>query len=122
MRKCRPRLVHMVFRRPRWSRNSPRGGQSGSALAPPSLRRRAATPAKRCRVGISWSFVSPPVLLLRAIVIGPVPTSMRKRVEFPVSLDLPPPLCEPVRLEHQKRDDDQPDRDLAQEGDVGVER
>ena len=57
-----------------------------------------------------------------AILVGPVPTSMRKRVEFPVSLDLPPAMREAVRLEHQKRDDDQADRYLAQKGDVVVER
>src|SRR5476649_1385869 len=64
----------------------------------------------------------PPVLLLTSIVAGPVPTSMRKRVEFPVSLDLPPAMRKAVRLEHQEYDDDQPDCDLAQKRDVGVER
>src|ERR1700730_18312580 len=59
---------------------------------------------------------------VEAILVRPVPTSMRKRVEFPVSLDLPPAMREAVRLEHQKRDDDQPDRDLAQKSDVVVER
>src|SRR3954447_17870154 len=61
-----------------------------------------------------WSLV--------AIVARPVPTSMRKREEFPVGLDLAPAMREAIRLEHQKRDDNQPDRDLAQKGDVGVER
>src|SRR5450432_3664305 len=61
-------------------------------------------------------------LLLMSILVLPVPTSMRKRVEFPVSLDLPPAVREPVGLEHQERDDDQPDRDLAQKSDVVVKR
>src|SRR3984885_1068623 len=60
--------------------------------------------------------------LFGSIVASPVPTSMRKRVEFPVRLDLPPAMRESVRLEHQERDDDQPDRDLAQKRDVVVER
>src|SRR5205823_7024683 len=61
------------------------------------------------------------LLLLISIVVRPVPTSMRKRVEFPVGLDLPPAMRKPVGLEHQKRDDDQPDRRLAQERYVGDE-
>src|ERR1700677_4958808 len=64
----------------------------------------------------------PPFCMLKSIVAGPVATSMRKRVEFPVRLDLPPAVREPIRLEHQKSDDDQPDRDLAQKCDVVVER
>src|ERR1700743_1232286 len=66
--------------------------------------------------------VSPPVLLLTSIVASPVPSSMRKRVEFPVGFDLPPAMREPIRLEHQERDDDEADRDLAQKRDVVVER
>src|SRR4051794_39476082 len=67
------------------------------------------------------------VTFLRSFVRGyvlvlPVPTSMRKRIEFPVGLDLPPAMREPVWLKHQKRDDDQADRNFAQEGDVVVER
>jgi hypothetical protein len=46
---------------------------------------------------------------------------MRERVQLPIRLDLPPAMREPVRLEHQKGDDDQTDCDLAQKGDVGVE-
>src|SRR5579864_3808335 len=66
--------------------------------------------------------VFPPVILLIPIVASPVPTSMRKRIEFPVRLDLPPAMRQPVGFEHQERDDDQPDRDLAQKSDVVVER
>src|ERR1700690_3284467 len=99
----------------------PQGGQWRSGPAPRMRRRRAAAPAKQCLTGISWSWAIPPVSLLRPIVVSPVPTSMRKRVEFPVRLDLPPAMRKPVRLEHQKRDDDQTDRDLAQERDVVVE-
>src|SRR4029079_4293441 len=61
-----------------------------------------------------WSLV--------AIVAGPVPTSMRKRVEFPVGFDLAPAMSKAIRLEHQKRDDNQSDPYLAQKGDVGIER
>src|ERR1700721_2301858 len=116
---CRRRPAHRAFRRPAGRRNNPPDGRWRSAPAPPSPQRRSTARAKRYRVGISWSLVSPPVLLLTPILIGPVPTSMRKRVEFPVSLDLPPAMRQAVRLEHQKRDEDQPDRDLAQEGDAG---
>src|SRR6204780_1468639 len=105
-----------------WGRNNPSSGRSRSAPAPLRPRRRAAAPAKRCSIGISWSFLVSSVWFLAASVARLVPTSMRKRVEFPVSLDLPPAMREPVGLEHQEADDDQPDRDLAQEGDVVVER
>jgi hypothetical protein len=44
---------------------------------------------------------------------------MRERVEFPVRLDLPPAMREPVRLEHQERDDDQPDHDLENRSAAG---
>src|ERR1035438_1252684 len=100
----------------------PQGGQWRSGPAPRTRQRRAAAPAKRCQAGISWSWAIPPVSLLMPIVVSPVPTSMRKRVELPVRLDLPPAMREPVGLEHQERDDDHPDCDLAQEGDVVVER
>ena len=43
---------------------------------------------------------------------------MRERVEFPISLDAPPSVREPVGFKNQKDDDDDPDRHLAQEGDV----
>src|ERR1700722_18673682 len=66
--------------------------------------------------------VFPPVLLLTSIVASPVPTSMRKRVEFPVGLVLPPALCEPIPLEYQKSDYNQPGRDLTQKRDFVVER
>src|SRR5947207_15292258 len=65
-------------------------------------------------VGFLRSFVE-------VYLVSPVPASMRERVEFPVGLDLAPAMREPIGLEHQKRDDDQPDRHLAQEGYVGVE-
>src|ERR1700737_4099174 len=88
-----------------------------AVAAPPSSSASETVPSRDFMViGVSsGSFIE-------AILVKPVPTSMRKRVEFPVSLDLPPAMREPVRLEHQKCDDDQPDRDLAQEADVGVER
>src|SRR5215471_9489230 len=46
------------------------------------------------------------------------PSSMRKRIELPVGLDLTPAMGEPVGLEHQEYDYDETDRDLAQEGDI----
>src|SRR5215467_5836064 len=82
---------------------------------------RPAAPAKPCSKAILASWFSSRYSLIM-IVVNPVPTSMRKRVEFPVSLDLPPAMREPVRLEHQEGDDDQPDRDLAQKGNVVVQR
>src|SRR5205814_4651779 len=85
-------------------------------------RSQAAARAGRRSKGISWSYFVSSVWSLDAIVASPVPTSMRKRVEFPVGLDLAPAMREAIRLEHQKRDDNQPDRDLAQKGDVGIER
>jgi hypothetical protein len=43
---------------------------------------------------------------------------MRERVEFPVNLDLPPPVRESVRFKNQKNDDDDADGHLAQKRDV----
>ncbi len=57
----------------------------------------------------------PPVSSRGLLVVSPVPTSMRERVEFPVSLDLPPPVGKPVRLKNQKDDNDDADGHLAQE-------
>src|ERR1700722_7459765 len=85
--------------------------------APPSSAANETVLAKDFRV-----MVSPPVYILSTILGSTVPSSMRKRVEFPVCLDLPPAMGEPVGLKHQKADDDQPDGDLAQERDVVVER
>src|SRR4029079_1220530 len=97
----------------------PRGPRDGRWRSGPALRkhrRRALSPAKRCRAGILASWAIPPVFLSGSIVVGPAASSMRKRVEFPVRLDLAPAMRKPIGLEHQKRDDDHPDRDLAQEG------
>src|SRR5689334_14362307 len=98
---------------------SPRDGRWRFGPVLRQHRRRARRPAKRCRAGILATWAVPP-FSLGSIVIGPAASSMRKRVEFPVGLDLPPAVREPVRLEHQKGYDDQPDCDLAQEGDVVV--
>src|ERR1700722_8453081 len=85
--------------------------------APPSITAKETVPSRDLGV-----MVFPPVIYLDRILISPVSTSMRKRIKFPVCPDLPPAMREPVGFEHQKSDDDQPDRDLAQEGDVVVER
>src|SRR5580692_2739 len=85
--------------------------------APPSITANETVLAKDFRV-----MVSPPVYILSTILVSLFPSSMRKRVEFPVCLDLPPTVGKPVGLKHQKADDDQPDGDLAQKGDVVVER
>src|SRR4051794_31966910 len=39
-------------------------------------------------------------------------TSVRKWIQFPICLDLPPAMREPVGLEHQEQDDHHPDRHL----------
>src|ERR1044072_2946745 len=77
--------------------------------------------ATPCSKAISVSWVFPPVVRRYRSCV-PFPASMRKRVELTVGLDLPPAMPQPVRLEHQESDDDRTDRDLAQEGDVGVQR
>src|SRR6201981_2695738 len=46
------------------------------------------------------------------------PSSMRKRIELPVGLDLTPAMGQSIGLEHQEYDYDETDRDLAQEGDI----
>src|SRR6266567_7910091 len=43
---------------------------------------------------------------------------MRERVEFPVSLDLPPPVRESVRFKNQKNNNDDADGHLPQKRDV----
>src|SRR3984885_10286484 len=85
--------------------------------APPSITANETVLAKDFRV-----MVSPPVYILSTILVSTVPSSMRKRIEFPVCLDLPPAMGKAVGLKHQKADDDQPDGDLAQERDIVVER
>jgi hypothetical protein len=42
---------------------------------------------------------------------------MRERVKFPVCLDLPPPVSQPIRFEDKKYDDDDADGHLTQECD-----
>src|SRR6516165_12257273 len=84
------------------------------------MRCRSSAPATPCSKETLASWFSSYCSLI-AIVAGRFPTSMRKRVELPVGLDLPPAMREPVGLEHQKADDDHADRDLAQEGKVVVQ-
>src|SRR5579872_6397601 len=103
----------------------PKGLRDGRLRSGPALQTQhlpASRRAKRCRVEISTSWCLLRFIRLSFILVPLLRTSMRERVKFPVGLDLPPAMREPVGFEHQKSDDDQPDRDLAQERDVVVER
>src|SRR3954454_7998759 len=112
----------MGCQRPRCRPSNRPNGRWRSGLAPRWQLRQAAARAKRNSTAILRSFFISSLLSLITIVACPVLTSMRKRVEFPVGLYLAPARREAVWLEHQKSDDDQPNCDLAQEGNVGVKR